>query len=91
MKKDTREIICAIYIVGSVILAVLGYWYLGFIFVFFYLFLPKTKEQKAELLWWKMIEHVFKKRDWKDKKKIIKEVEKEFGEMDKLADEIEKE
>ncbi|MBI2041464.1 MAG: hypothetical protein HYT20_00405 [Candidatus Nealsonbacteria bacterium] len=91
MRKDTKEIICVIFVVGGVILAALGRWYLGFIFLIFYLFLPKTKEEKTEKLKRKLMFHLFQKRDWQDRGKVKQQLGKELEEMERDADEIEKE
>ncbi len=91
MKKDTRKIIYAIFIVGWIILAILGRWYLGFIFLILYLFLPKTKEEKMGALKWKMISHLFQKRDWRDKEKVKQQLGKELEEIKQIADKIEEE
>ena len=89
MKKDTKEIILAIFVVGWVILAVLGYWYVGFIFLILYLFLPKSREVKAEHLRFQLISHLFQKRNWENKKEVKKQLKKELGEMAQTAEEIE--
>lgn len=91
MKKDTKEIIAVIFVVGWIILAVLGRWYLGFIFLILYLFLPKTKEEKAKALKWKIMSHLFQKRNWRDREKVKQQLGEELEEMKQIADEIEEE
>ena len=90
MSKDTKEIIAAIFLVGWIILAVLGYWFLGFILAFFYLLLPKTKEQLTEELHFNLLNHLFKKRDWSNKEQVMKDMEKELKEAKEITDKTEK-
>ncbi|MFH1713531.1 MAG: hypothetical protein ABH896_05125 [Candidatus Jacksonbacteria bacterium] len=89
MGKDTKAIIATIFMVGFMILTVLGYWHLGLILWIFYFFLPKSKEVKTKELQQKILFHLFKKRDLKDKNKTEHQIEKELKEMEKIADEIE--
>ncbi|MBU6414671.1 hypothetical protein KGQ34_00295 [Patescibacteria group bacterium] len=91
MKKETKEIIVAIFGVSLIILSFLGYWYSIFIFLILLLSLPKTREEKAESLKWKLLFHLFQKRDWKDKEKVKQQLGKELEEMKQISDEIEKE
>jgi len=45
----------------------------------------RDPEWQAKRLQGKMLFHLFEKRDWKDKEKVKKDMQKEFYEMDKVS------